>query len=104
MAAIMNFVFVTMATEANSLTVACKRQVLIASRLENQRDDQYDRLPSQSFMFGKSWSFLVLTLIKPELCKSRQCKLPTPETHGETGSVHPKRSQKATLQHVKQKN
>ena len=24
-------------------------------------------------------------------------QLPTPETHGETGSVHPKRSQKATL-------
>ena len=23
--------------------------------------------------------------------------LPTPETHGETGSVHPKRSQKAVL-------
>ena len=31
-------------------------------------------------------------------------KLPTPETSGETGSVHPKRSQKAVLQHVKQKN
>ena len=33
-------------------------------------------------------------------------ELPTPETHGETGSVHPipKRSQKAVLQHVKQKN
>ena len=30
--------------------------------------------------------------------------LPTPETHGETGPVHPKQSQKATLQHVKQKN
>ena len=31
-------------------------------------------------------------------------QLPTPETQGETGSVHPKRSQKAALQHVKQKN
>ena len=31
-------------------------------------------------------------------------ELPTPETHGETGSVHPKRSQKAVLQHLKQKN
>ena len=30
--------------------------------------------------------------------------LPTPETYRETGSVHPKRSQKAMLQHVKQKN
>ena len=30
--------------------------------------------------------------------------LPTPETHGETGSVHPKQSQKAVLQHIKQKN
>ena len=30
--------------------------------------------------------------------------LSSPETHGETGSVHPKRSQKAALQHVKQKN
>ena len=29
--------------------------------------------------------------------------LPTPETHGETGSVQPKRSQKAVLQHVKQR-
>ena len=30
--------------------------------------------------------------------------LPTPETHGETGSVHPKQSNKAAPQHVKQKN
>ena len=30
--------------------------------------------------------------------------LSSPETDGETGSVHPKRSQKAALQHVKQKN
>ena len=29
--------------------------------------------------------------------------LPTRETHGDTGSVHPKRSQEAALQHVKQK-
>ena len=33
-----------------------------------------------------------------------QTRLPTPENHGETGSAHSKRSQKAALQHVKQKN
>ena len=38
------------------------------------------------------------------MVKKYGIQLPTPETRGETGSVHPKRSQKAALQHVKQKN
>ena len=45
----------------------------------------------------ESWNVPNFIAIPGSSPSSASNQLPTPETHGETGSVHPKRSQKATL-------
>ena len=63
-----------------------------------------DRLILKFFFFWGGWKITKLDLIifKESLLAGwvqhlSLIQLPTPETHGETGFVHPKRSQKATL-------
>ena len=64
----------------------------------------------KSFNFGVFlWIFLGFSCAKNYGLKyqspfSQYGQLSTPETHGETGSVHPKQSQKAALQQLRQKN
>ena len=52
-------------------------------------------------LWGSSLDNFYVNAFELEAVWPVQDKLPTPETHGEAGSVHPKRSQKAALQHVK---
>ena len=61
-------------------------------------DEKSDPIPSQSNAHAVVINFCVRRLFSTDgTYFLRKRLLPTPETHGETGSVHPKQSQKAMV-------